>query len=101
MFFLGEFHSLCDDFCFCRFREDYNVACVVVLREVEGDGRMFVLLRFISLTIIDLDEEFRRVQRDIRLVGDMRLPCCYLKGRSSPWVKECDLANSFVVRNDC
>ena len=67
---------------------------------------MFVLLRFVSLTIIDLDESFRRVQRDIRLVGDMRLPCCYLKGRSSPWVKECDLAKwecelSFVVRNDC
>jgi len=26
------------------------MACVVVLREVEGDGRMFVLLRFVSLT---------------------------------------------------
>ena len=34
------------------------MACVVVLREVEGDGRMFVLLRFVSLTIIDLDEVF-------------------------------------------
>ena len=34
------------------------MACVVVLREVEGDGRMFVFLRLVSLTTIDLDEEF-------------------------------------------